>query len=121
MVPGPWAAVVLVLAAFRISRLVGWDDLPPVARLRAWMVGEEVTRAGSTNARLGLTDEEPEEVVTYRRETLNHFIHCAFCFGAWVSAALYILWLWFPTETMYAVVPFALSAAVGLVAKNLDP
>lgn len=121
MIPGPWAALVLTLGAYRIVRLIGWDDLPPIERFRAWIVGAELVRRGTQASLAGLTSEEPELVWTFRRPVLDHFLHCAFCVGAWLSLVTYLLWVFFPVWTLYGLAPFALSAAVGLIAKNLDP
>jgi hypothetical protein len=38
--PSPWVGLVLGLAAYRLTRLGGWDDWPPIAKLRAWLLGE---------------------------------------------------------------------------------
>lgn len=112
MVPNPWVGVVLALAAFRLTRLAGWDDLPAVLRLRGWVVGENTRRRGVQLYDAG---------VWYRRPLLAQLLHCAFCAGFWVSSALYVVWLEAPTVALYGSVPFALSAFVGLLAKNLDP
>lgn len=32
--------VVLVLAAYRLTRLAGWDEFPLAKKLRAWIIGE---------------------------------------------------------------------------------
>lgn len=121
MIPSPWIAVVMVFATFRFTRLIGWDDLPPVVRLRAWALGEYTVRTGSSNSMMGLTGEEPDEVVGYRRPTLAHFVHCPFCLGFWNSCIVYVWWLLAPVSCMYGIAAFALGAAVGLMAKNLDP
>lgn len=121
MIPSPWVGLVLVLAAYRCTRLTGWDDFPPIVRARAWVVGEKVVTRGSTNARLRQTSEKVERDTTYRWPTLNQFLHCAFCSGWWWSLAVYLSWIFAPRPTLYACAPLAFSAAVGLVAKNLDP
>lgn len=121
MIPHPWPALVLALAAYRAVRLLGWDDFPPIARVRAWVVGEGAVSRGSHNAQLNLTAEKPEITVSYRRPLLDHFIHCPFCVGAWLSLIVYLAWLAEPRWTLYGAAPFALSGAVGLIAKNLDP
>jgi hypothetical protein len=115
VIPSPWVAVVLALAAFRLTRLLGWDDLPPIARARARALGETV------NAYRGRAGEPDNYVYNYKRPTLAHLVHCAFCLGFWVACAVYVAWLLVPTPTLYVCVALALSAAVGLVAKNLDP
>lgn len=129
MIPGWTAGLVLVLAAYRITRLTGWDDFPPVVWARAVATGEEEVRTGSFNSRAGLTQEPVETLIRHRRPLLAHALHCAFCAGAWWSLAAYLAWLaagspgarldggWWG----YLMTPFAVSAAVGLIARNLDP
>jgi hypothetical protein len=119
VIPSAWVSVVLALGAFRVARLVGWDDLPPIQRLRDRVVGADYSQTGSANA--GYTSETPSYAWRFRRPTLAHFLGCAFCQGFWVSCAVYVAWLEEPAWTLYVVAPFALSAAVGLLAKNLDP
>jgi len=85
---------VLTLATFRLLRLIGWDEFPPVAIVRERMLKG--------------------------RDLLGHLWGCPFCLGFWVSVIVYVLWLWHPTVVMYAAAPFALSAAIGLIAKGWD-
>jgi hypothetical protein len=167
VIPHPWPALVLVLAAYRWTRLGGWDDWPPIYRVRAWIIGETwvpvwidevraLLAAGQTLeaqkelllrtpavdteaealARMGVGGEPVEPSLpgkqpsseadavrpAYSRPTLAHLVHCPFCLGWWVSLATYVLWLALPDPWMMALAaPFALSGAVGLIAKNLDP
>lgn len=121
MIPSPWVGVVLALAAYRVARIVGWDDLPPLVRLRAWVTGETWQSRATSNSAMGLTAERPEVVAVYRRPTVAHWIGCPFCQGFWVAVAVYLAWVFEPRWTLYVLAPFALSAAVGLIAKNLDP
>lgn len=121
MIPPPYAFILLALGAFRLTRLAGWDDLPPIAAARAWLVGEEWT-AGRTPDLPGKTpDSEIDEVrPSYRRPLLAHFVACPWCIGAWISLGVYTAWLLAPHATLLVLVPFALSGVVGLIAKNLD-
>jgi hypothetical protein len=93
-IPSPWVAVVLTLGTFRLLRLLGWDEFPPVLKAREWLL--------------------------HGRPLLGDLWGCPFCLGWWLSLAVYLLWLWQPTGTLYGAAPFALSGAVGLIAKNLD-
>jgi hypothetical protein len=120
VIPSPWVAAVLALAAYRIVRLIGWDDLPPIERARDWAVGAKLVTTGSQAQVDGLTSDPPELAWTYARPVLNHFLHCAFCQGFWVSVAVYVAWIEEPYWTVTVLAAFALSGAVGLVAKNLD-
>lgn len=38
--PDPWTGFVIGMATYRLVRLGGWDDWPPIYRLRAWIIGE---------------------------------------------------------------------------------
>lgn len=120
MIPSALVLLVVVLAAFRLTRLIGWDDLPPIVRARSWVVGAELRAQGSSNAIGGLTGEQPQMAWTYRRPVLAHFIGCAFCQGFWVSLVVYAAWALEPRWSLYVLVPLAISGAVGLIAKNLD-
>lgn len=121
MIPSAWASLVLALAAFRLTRLAGWDDLPPIVRARAWLVGEKAVTTGSSNARMGLSGDPVETTYRYRWPTLAYALHCAFCSGAWWSLAVYVAWRLEPSWTLTAMFPLAVSAFVGTWAKVLDP
>jgi hypothetical protein len=121
VIPSPWVGLVLALAVYRLCRLAGWDHFTPIARARTWLYGATVTNSASTNARLGVTNESVEVTWTYRRPMLAELLSCAFCLGWWISLAVYLAWLWKPEWTLYGAAPLALSAAAGLIAKNLDP
>jgi hypothetical protein len=61
-------------------------------------------------------------------DKLDLFITCPFCCGAWISLAIYGLWLWLlgdydvPSDLLLAAgVWMALSGAVALITTNLDP
>lgn len=113
MIPSPWVALVVALAGYRLQRLAGWDDFPPVARLRLWVTGgHEYYNA---------TENRDGSIIRYRRPLLSHFLGCAFCLGFWIAVALYVAWRLEPTWTVTCCAPLGLSAAIGLIAKNLDP
>jgi hypothetical protein len=113
LIPSAWVGIVLALAAFRLTRLAGWDDFPPILAARAWATGANQRRQGRA-----VYADDP---TYYRRPLLTKFLHCAWCVGFWVSVAVYVAWVFAPTEALYGAAPFAISAAVGLIAKNLDP
>lgn len=150
MIPSPWVGLVLGLAAYRLTRLGGWDDWPPIYRLRAWIIGERwipdlpwgnpghdvmgdiveaVERAREHGINLPDSPELPGKQPSseaegvrpaYDRPLLAHLFHCPFCLGWWISLAVYLWWVLTPAWGLYPVAPFALAGFVGLVAKNLD-
>lgn len=96
--PGTFELVVLILAAYRVWRLLALDELLDPIR----------------DPLLGLKGDD------FARPALARFLGCPFCFGFWISLAIYGAWLSAPRPTLYAMAPFAISGAVGLIAKNLD-
>lgn len=113
MIPAPWQFVLLALAAYRLTRLIGWDVI--TRPIRETVVGRYEEGSGK-KAR---DTERGRKLRSYRRK-LDEFIHCPFCLGFWVSVALWLVWSWQPHWTLIALTPFALNAAVGLTTKNLD-
>ena len=95
MTPQPWAFALLALAAFRVWKLVADDAI--LDRPRDWLL----TRAGTSSE-------------------LAVFLVCPWCLGAWVATAWWASWWAWPHWTLVAAAPFALSAAVGLLASALD-
>lgn len=121
MIPQPWTAVVLTLGAYRLTRLFGWDDFPWIEMARDWLTGMYTTAPRSINMTMQITNEIPEMTIAYRRPLVAALFACPFCLGFWISAATYIAWYFQPYWTLVVVAPFALSAAVGLTARRLDP
>jgi hypothetical protein len=91
-------------AAYRITRLVQEDQLPPLPRLRQRMND-------------ALVQDEPPSAL---QGELIYMVNCPWCLGFWVSVAVLIAdavapRLWRPLATA-----LALSAAVGLARTKLD-
>lgn len=121
MIPSPWVALVLVLATFRIARFIGWDTFPPLGRARDWLTGAKVVWRGTEAARTGMSADKIEYDITYRWEWLDELFRCAYCLGFWVSLLVYLGWVFVPTATLYVAAVAALSGAVGIMARWLDP
>lgn len=112
-IPDWWQFLLLALAGYRLTRLVGWDVITRPARES--LVGRYEEGSGK-EAR---DSERGKKLRGYRRK-LDEFIHCPFCMGFYVSLALWLCWVWQPHWTLVAMTPFAVNAVVGLVSKNLD-
>lgn len=121
MIPSPWVAFVLLIAAFRISRFIGWDTFPPIVRARDWVTGARTVTRGTQAARTGMSGDKLEVDVEYRWEWLDELFRCAYCLGFWVSLAVYLGWVFAPTKTLYVAAVAALSGGVGIMARWLDP
>lgn len=131
MIPSPWEFALLALAAYRLTRLGGWDDFPPIAAVREWILREEwvgtplFSMEEEIERSVSLPGKTPESLAenvrpAYGRPLLAHLVHCPFCLGWWVSLAVYLAWVALPTAALAIAAPFAISGVVGLVAKNLD-
>jgi hypothetical protein len=95
---------ILALAAFRLTRLAGWDTITHPARRRLLGVGDDGRPVPGRDPYWGAAA----------------FVHCAWCVGFWIAVAVAICWNLWPDATLAASIPLALSAVVGVVAKNLD-
>lgn len=104
--PGPWEFALLTLAVWRVWRLIAEDTI--LDRPRAWVLG--------VPGWLPTGNETPPDGY---REKLAVFLTCPFCAGFWLSVAAWAGWLASPHWTLLAAAPWALSAAVGLVAGKL--
>lgn len=94
MIPSPLVLLVLVLASWRVWRLVALDDFPPVVWARNRAVGVTWTEEG---------------LPVFARPMLAKFIPCPWCSGFWIGAAWYVAWIVWPTCALYAAVPFAMN------------
>lgn len=121
MIPSPWVAAILVLATHRLVRLVGWDHLSILVKARAWITGQHATNSGSTNTRMNLTSERVEFQVAHRRAFFDELFGCPYCLSVWLGTAVYVAWYFEPWWTMTMLAPAALSSAVGMVSRWLDP
>lgn len=119
MIPNWWQFLLLSLLAFRLTRLAGWDDFPPIAATRDWVVGAKWVFIPN-NGRLTPAEEIEEGWWEHDRPLLAALFQCAFCLGWWISLAVAAAWWLWPHATVLVSLPFALSSVVGLVAKNLD-
>jgi len=100
-VPDWWEFLLLALSTFRIWRLTAEDEILEIPRRkivrlsREWQDGDMLPEG----YRLGLAK----------------FISCPWCWGFWLSASIWLLWLWQPLWTAGLSVPLALSAVVGFI------
>lgn len=105
MIPPPWQFALLALAAYRAWRLVGIDDITAPLRDRVtgrrWVSGD---------------DAQWDRYHPW----LDKLAGCPWCLGAWIAVTVTAAWWIWPHATLIGCVPFAVSAVVGLVSKNLD-
>lgn len=99
--PEWWGFVLLGLGVYRLWRLIGVDTI--TQPFRDW-----VTR---------VSEYKGEHDMGGYREKLDELITCPWCLGFWITLAVWGLWLLFPTATLVAMTPFAVSAVVGILAK----
>lgn len=123
-------AVIGALAAFRLTRLVGWDEI--TARPRAWASGVpdrsykqlaasiEDSIAKGVDPWSGTVRKPP---LSKERYYVAKLLHCPWCVGWWISLAVALVAYWRLDVSWWFAAAYALavSSVVGLVAKNLDP
>lgn len=100
MIPDPWEALLLGLAAWRTFHLVAFDDI--------------LDRPRMALVRLPREWHQGQPLPASYRERLRDFLSCPYCLGAWIAVAWWVAWLLYPTWTLVVSVPFAISS--GLVA-----
>lgn len=99
-VPNWWEFALLGLAAFRTTRIVGWDTITD--RPRELLVRRAKHAAGK-----------------YRHE-IDVFLHCGWCAGFWHSLGWWVAFQVWGSGTVGVAALFAISAAVGTWVKYLD-
>ena len=88
--------VILALAVFRITRFFLVDELFSPVRNFIW-------------------DKLPPE-----SSLTGYFLTCAWCMSSWISLAVVVFYLLFPSITLFLGCIFSLSAIAGLIAARLD-
>lgn len=118
MIPGPYELLLLAAGGFRLVRLIGWDTITQPAR--AWLTGYSDDGAPTLSQ-----DDYSEDGIPKAHGKLRVYVstllRCPWCQGFWLSLLLWGAWLVWPHAVVVVMVPLALSAAFGLIAKNLDP
>ena len=98
-VPNWWSATLLALAAWRLFHLIAHDDI--LDRPRRWAL------------RLSPTwKKEGDATGEKYRDGVARVLTCPYCFGLHCSIAVWLLWVFFPTETLFFSVPLALNAGL---------
>lgn len=90
----PWA-IVYALAAYRITRLITHDSLPPMARLRDYVLNR------------------------WGDNPWSELIVCPWCMGVWVSFGTTAL-VSTPADMIYrwVAVPLAMATIIGVIANR---
>lgn len=94
--------MLLALGSYRLWRILAADTI--LDKPRDW-----------------LTRRARQQVSRGYRQQLDIFLHCPWCLGWWISLLWWLAWLAWPHAATLVAVPFALSAIVGLIVRNLDP
>jgi hypothetical protein len=116
-VPGWLPLVLLALAAFRIYRLIARDTLTePIREAITYPDAASVALADDARLEVVGEDEQPKAWRVY----LSTLVRCPWCAGFYVSGAWWAAWVVWPRFTLFVAVPWAISAVVALLAKNLD-
>lgn len=90
--------VILWLGAYRVWWLVAKDTLTQAWRTRL----------------LGYEDNGSRNRWPHPHQRVGEFVHCPWCLGFWICLAIVLAYAQWPSGTLWVMLPFALSALVGL-------
>ena len=93
--PGPYEAIILALAVFRLSRLFTTDTI--FEPLREWIWKRK----------------NPSTL-------LGYFFTCNWCMSIWFASLITVCYTIVPTATIVPCLSLALSAVAGLISNKLD-
>jgi hypothetical protein len=110
----------LALAAFRVYRLIARDTITEPFRAAATYPDRGAVALADDPADEGLAVVGDAELPKSWRVYISTLIRCPWCAGFYVSAGWWLLWQAWPHWTMAMSAPWAISAVVALLAKNLD-
>lgn len=130
---GPWA-VLLALAAFRLTRLGVDDTLPPLPRIRKaideWAVARwnRAEQAALARDRVEFDSGTPRlrklrerHMESGNQPPITYLVTCYWCAGFWISLAVVLVAVFVPVAVWaIPVAALALSALVGLLAQFTD-
>lgn len=126
--PDPYALVILTGLVYRLWRLIAVDTI--TARARALVISDHryswwndvisTARAEGRDAWHDPAEGEPVPPFSALRYDVAEWMRCPWCLGFWLAVAAWAAWQAAPGVTLWIAAPFAISAIVGLVVRNLD-
>lgn len=132
-ITSPVWLVINALCAFRLTRLITVDMLPPLpvwrARLERWAFDrwepERVQREVNAGMDREPTAEEYEQLAKWRQyggqPPLAYLITCPWCAGYWVALLVFLAATVLPAPLwVFVSVPLAVSAVVGLLSTHTE-
>jgi hypothetical protein len=118
--PSWWQFVLLALGAYRIYRLAARDTLTEPVRAALTYPDAQAVTLDTAPDDEGLTIVGDYKDAKPLRVYASTLIRCHWCLGFYVSVAAWGLWDLWPRPMLFAMTPWALSATVALISKNLD-
>lgn len=127
----PWAFALIMLAAYRITRLVVSDTFPLFAGPRNWLHARFPPSGSFMDG--GPNERPPHAPIAFYQNSgrgqearwyiekghwLGDLTSCAWCVGWWISLAAAVIYGLFPTFAIAASIPWAISAGVGLLSSK---
>lgn len=127
-VPDWWVLVLLALAAYRLTRLAGWDTITAGVRGRLTLpdavydhwhepITSEIEAGRDPFAEDDFGDPAP---FPHWRWKLAELVRCPWCAGWWICGGVFAAWSVAPRATLWLAAWPAMSTLVGLAAKHLD-
>lgn len=113
----PIFALIMALAVYSITRLLGTDSFPPIEKARTWFYDRWPHDGYSTKVR----PVRGQWIVTGSTYYVNigvwqgELLHCPWCLGWWVALAASVAFLFWPVTVLALCVPFALRVIPGII------
>lgn len=117
-------AVILVLGAVSITRLIVSDTFPPVAKLRQRFLSRFPFAGYVSNkpfpAKYQQMMTSNRSYVAQQDSWLGALIHCPYCIGFWVSLAVVVAWAAWPTVALWGCFVMGTRWLVGALNNRFD-
>jgi hypothetical protein len=117
-----WPLLIVALGIYSITRLITKDSI--VDRQRDWFFQRFPHEGFTTKIRPNpkrcsfiVTGDHYYVTVGHK---LGELVHCPWCMGFWVSAAVFGAFILWPVGTTFVLVPMALRVIPGMIESILD-
>jgi hypothetical protein len=118
----PLHALVLLFGTVSITRLAVSDTFPPILAVRNWVL-QRFPFVGHVSERPfeGRKSVQSGSLYVSTETTwIGSLLHCPYCIGFWVSAAVTVAWWLFPVITLWVCLVMAFRWLTGACLSRFD-